>query len=91
MVPNCPALFSISTGCPRASPIFGLNRRATTSAAPPGGTVTMIRTGFTGNAWAWAHAGRIIAAMAAYIVHRWIGIGLFRVSVSDGRCASFRA
>src|SRR5882672_9798759 len=48
-----PGRFSTITGCPRPFAICSPSRRLVTSAAPPGGKGTMMRTGFEGKDCAW--------------------------------------
>src|SRR5438874_32201 len=53
MLPPAPGTFSISTGCPSASPAPSATMRATTSEEPPGPNGTTSLTGFPGNVCAW--------------------------------------
>jgi hypothetical protein len=48
MEPPPPALFSTTTVCPSAAPIFSLTMRATMSVVPPGAKGTIRRTGLLG-------------------------------------------
>src|SRR3954462_5371098 len=61
MLPPAPGRFSTTTGWPRRSDIGTAMLRATRSALPPGGKLTMKRIGFDGHC-AWAAPASAISS-----------------------------
>src|SRR5260221_14405494 len=58
MLPDAPARFSTTTGCPQRAASLSPTMRGSASAAPPAGKGTMTRIGRAGypGAGSWAHA-----------------------------------
>src|SRR5687767_14190029 len=79
MLPEAPALFSTTTGCPSRFESASATTRPLVSVTPPGANGTTSRIGRSGY-WAWAPiAAAANAAIRSFFIVFLLGLSSFRV------------